>query len=168
MTINDTVKYVDAVDDMIDNYNNTKHSSIHRTPFEILKKEKLPITVVDNVTVPLDDYKIGDYVRFQRKTKTFDKKGFYPTFSLKVYKIKGRKGRQYILEDDKAYYPEQLIHAREGEDLSELKRKHKEAQQEQRMKNEAKKEITAKDLEKNVVEGKRERKKKTFGDDFQV
>ena len=50
-----------------------------------------------------------DYVRFQKKNKTIDKKGFIPTFSLNVHQIVGKKGRQYKLDNDKAYYPEQLI-----------------------------------------------------------
>jgi len=100
----------------------------------------------------------------ERKNKTFNKKGFIPTYSLNVHKIVGKKGRQYILDNEMAYYPEQLIHAKKGENLSELKKKHQAIQKEERMKRESKKEVTAKDFEKNVIEGKRQRKKKEFKD----
>ena len=38
MTQNDTVTYVDAIDDMVNNYNHTVHSSIFKTPHSVLKK----------------------------------------------------------------------------------------------------------------------------------
>ena len=66
---------------------------------------------------------------FDSKRKTFDKKGFIPTYSLNVHQIVGKKGRQYKLDNDKAYYPEQLIPAKKGEDMSEIKRKHQAVQQ---------------------------------------
>ena len=116
-----------------------------------------------------DDCKIGDYVRFQKKNKTFDKKGFIPTYSLNVHQIVGKKGRQYQLDNDKAYYPEQLIPAKKGEDMSEIKRKHQTVQQEEKLKKIKQREFDVKDLDKLdklMVEGKRVRKKKTFGDQF--
>ena len=114
-----------------------------------------------------DDYKIGDYVRFQKKNKTFDKKGFIPTYSLNVHQIVGKKGRQHKLDNDKAYYyPEQLIPAKKGEDMSEIKRKHQAVRQEEKIRQIKKREFDTEDLDKYIVEGKRVRKKKTFGDDF--
>ena len=43
MTSKDTVKYVDAIPDMIDNYNNTVHSATNRTPYSILKGKQVPL-----------------------------------------------------------------------------------------------------------------------------
>ena len=169
MTINDTVKYYDAVPDMIDNYNNTVHSTTNKTPYSILKGKQVPLIELHDTDLIKYDYKIGDYVRFQKKNKTFDKKGFIPTFSLNVHQIVGKKGRQYKLDNDKAYYPEQLIPAKKGEDISEIKRKHQAVQQEEKIKKIKQREFDVKDVKKLdelMVEGKRVRKKKTFGDDF--
>jgi len=164
MTANDTVKYVDALSQIVNKYNHTKHSTINKTPHAVLKQGKTPIIELNESDIMKDNFKINDFVRFRKKNKTFDKKGFIPTYSLNVHKIVGKKVRQYILDNEKAYYPEQLIHAKKGENLSELKKKHQAIQKEERMKRESKKEVTAKDLEKNVIEGKRQRKKKEFKD----
>ena len=92
------------------------------------------------------------------------KKGSYP--HLVVHQIVGKKGRQYKLDNDKAYYPEQLIPNKKGEDISEIKRKHQAVQQEEKIKKINQQEFHTKNLDKFVVEGKRVKKKKTFGDDF--
>ena len=112
---------------------------------------------------------IGSYVRFQKKTKVFNKKGFTPSFSLNVHQIVGKKGRQYKLDNGKAYYAEQLISAKKGEDMSEIKRKYQTVQQDEKLKKIKQREFDVKDVKKLdelMVEGKRVRKKKTIGDDF--
>jgi len=111
-----------------------------------------------------EKFKFSDFGRYQKRRKQFDKKGFVNTYSMKVHEIVGRKGKQFILDNEKAFYEEQLVKANKEENLSELKRKHKQIQKEQRHEKEKKKEITFEDLEKNVVEGKRSRKKKEFKD----
>ena len=104
MTSKDTVKYVDVIPDMIDNYNNTVHSATNRTPYSILKGKQVSLIELHDTDMVKDDYKVGDYVQFQKKNKTFDKKGFIPSFSMNVHQIVGKKGRQYKLDNDKAYY----------------------------------------------------------------
>ena len=98
--------------------------------------------------------------------KTFDKRGFVPTFSMTVYKITDIKNNKYELSNGKSYFEEELIGAKEGEDLSEIKKKYKEAQQEEKIRQTKIQEFDTEDLDKFIVEGKRIRKKKTFGDDF--
>ena len=85
---------------------------------------------------------------------------------MNVHQIVGKEGRQYKLDNDKACYPEQLIPAKKGEDMSEIKRKYQTVQQEEKINKIKLKEFETKDLDKFIVEGKRVRKKKTFGDDF--
>jgi len=91
----------------------------------------------------------------------FSTKGFIPPYSLHVHQIVGKKGRQYILDNEKAYYPEQLIHAKKGENLSELKKKHQAIQKEERMKRESKKEVTVMDLEKKLFNGRERGRKRS-------
>jgi len=117
MTANDTVKYVDALSQIVKKYNHTKHSAINKTPHAVLKQGKTPIIELNESDIMKDNFKINDFVRFKKKNKTFDKKGFIPTYSLNVHKIVGKKGRQYILDNEMTYYPEQLIHAKKGENL---------------------------------------------------
>ena len=133
MTINDTVKYYDAIPDIIENYNKTVHSTTKKTPYSILKGKQVPLIELYDSDMAKHTYKIGDYIRFQKKNKTFNKKGFIPTYSLNVHQIVGKKGRQYKLDNAKAYYPEQLIPAKKGEDMSEIKRKHQAVQQEEKI-----------------------------------
>ena len=164
MTVHDTVRYIDALDDMVYNYNHSKHSSINRKPYEVLKEGKNPIRVIDVDEVPTDGFEIGDFVRFLKKRKTFDKKGFIPTYSLNVHRIVGKFGKSFVLDNGKTFYPEQLISTKEGDDLKEVKKRHKMIQKEQRHEREKRHEITSADLEKNVVEGKRKRKLTEFKD----
>ena len=67
MTANDTVQYVDAIPDIIDNYNNTVHSATNRTPYSILKGKQVPLIELHDTDLVKDDYKIGSYVRFSEK-----------------------------------------------------------------------------------------------------
>jgi hypothetical protein len=159
MNVNDTVVYVDAIPDMVYNYNHTVHSTIHKKPYDVLKKGVNPITVIDNNTEPVNnDFLVGDWVRYQKKRKTFDKLGFLHTHSMKTHKIIGQKGLQYILDNNKAFYPEQLVNATEGENMGKLKKKHKEVAHDERIRKERHREITHFDIPKNVIEGKRTRK----------
>ena len=75
MTANDTVKYVDALDDLVYNYNHSKHSSINRKPYEVLKQGENPINKIDVNDISTDGVKVGDFVRYLKKRKQFDKKG---------------------------------------------------------------------------------------------
>ena len=95
-------------------------------------------------------FKIGDSVRAIKVRKTFDKRGFVPTFSMTVYKITDIKNNKYELSNRKSYYEEKLIGAKEGEDLSEIKRKHKEAQQEEKIRRIKKREFDTEDLDKFI------------------
>jgi hypothetical protein len=60
------------------------------------------------------------------------------------------------------------VKAKEGEDVTEIKRKHDAVNKEQKIRNESKREITKFDVDENVVEGKRIRKKKSYGEDFEM
>jgi len=163
MTANDTVKYVDALDDLVYNYNHSKHSSINRKPYEVLKQGENPINKIDVNDISTEGMKVGDFVRYLKKRKQFDKKGFINTYSLNVHRVVGKLGKSFVLDNGKTFYPEQLISTKEGDDLKEVKKRHKMIQKEQRHEREKRNEITSADLE-NVVEGKRKRKLTKFKD----
>ena len=75
---NNTRKYVDVLDVLVDQYNNTIHSSIKMTPKEASRKENenevwrnlYPEFCVNTLTPKLA---IGDHVRITKKRKHFSK-----------------------------------------------------------------------------------------------
>lgn len=90
-TANSTQKYIDVLDEMVKQYNNTKHSSIRMTPIEA-SKEKNENTVwrtlyadmeKDRITPTLS---VGDKVRITKKKKTFEK-GFTPRWTEEVFTV---------------------------------------------------------------------------------
>ena len=75
---NNTGKYVDVLDLLDDQYNNTIHSSIKMTPKEASRKEN-ENRVWRNLypefggKTLITKFSIGDHVRITKKEKTFDK-----------------------------------------------------------------------------------------------
>jgi hypothetical protein len=84
-----TVKYIDVLDDLLYNYNHSKHSTIKKKPQDVFDGKEYPHDVGLNITSKKGNtqFAVGDFVRHKLKRKTFDKRGFTPTFSLTVYKI---------------------------------------------------------------------------------
>jgi len=99
MKANHTVKWIDVLNELINNYNNSYHSSIKMTPNEmtedkeytyILNKRQETQEIKDN-----DDFDIGDTVRILKSKKTFMKEG--TTWSKSLYKIVGMIRLSYVL-----------------------------------------------------------------------
>ena len=85
---NNTKKYIDILDDMVNNYNNTKHSSIKMTPVEASnKKNKNRVWLNLNGKVRTNPVKpkfsVGDKVRIAKK-KTLFEKGYTPRWTEEV------------------------------------------------------------------------------------
>src|SRR6218665_2850730 len=88
LSANSTRRYIDVLDALTDQYNNTVHSSIRMTPVEAsLKKNKAIVwrnlhpdfsTTEDNVP----KFSVGDKVRITKRKKTF-KKGYNHLGGLK-------------------------------------------------------------------------------------
>ena len=91
-TDNNTNRYVDILPDLVEDYNNTKHSSSKMTPVEASKK-KNELTVWRNLYpehLEIRDIKpkfsIGDKVRISKKKKTFEK-GYTTRWTEKIFTI---------------------------------------------------------------------------------
>ena len=91
-TDNNTYTYIDVLPDLVEDYNNTVHSSIKMTPVEASKK-KNELTVWRNLYP--DRYKInditpkfsvGDEVRISKKKKTFEK-GYTTRWTEEIFTI---------------------------------------------------------------------------------
>ena len=92
-TDNNTYKYIDALPDLVEDYNNTVHSSTKLTPKEASKK-KNELTVWRNLYP--DRYKkynitpkfsVGDEVRITKKKKVFEK-GYTTRWKEEIFTIK--------------------------------------------------------------------------------
>ena len=99
LTDNDTTKWIDVLDDLVFNYNNSHHSSIKMTPTEASKKENEGI-VYQNLYGPDSNlgelipssstkpkFQNGDMVRTHKFGTKFDR-GYLPTFADEILFIK--------------------------------------------------------------------------------
>ena len=106
-TDNNTYRYIDILPDLVEDYNNTVHTSIKMTPIEASKKEN-ELTVWRNLYP--DRYKIhnlqpkfsvGDEVRITKKKKVFEK-GYTTRWTEEIFTIKKIQNTNpitYKLED---------------------------------------------------------------------
>jgi len=91
LTANNTNKYIDVLDDFVEKYNNTRHSSIKMTPVEASKKEN-EVTVYrdlypDFTRQPMRaKFKTGDKVQIQKKKGLFEKV-FTPNWTEEVFTV---------------------------------------------------------------------------------
>jgi len=82
-------KYIDVLDDFVERYNNTRHSSIKTTPVEASKKEN-EVRVHRNLYQVFQrrpihaKLKTGDKVRIIKKKGLFEK-GFTPNWTEEVF-----------------------------------------------------------------------------------
>ena len=90
-TANDSTVYWDKIDKLVDDYNNTKHSSVKMTPNEASKKEnegKVFVNLYGDLIYwkpKKPKFAIGDKVRISKyKRRVFDK-GYTPNWTEEVF-----------------------------------------------------------------------------------
>ena len=86
---NNTKKYIDILDDLIEKYNNTYHRSIGRTPVDARKPSSYQYVFKKLYTkkvIQKPKFKIGDKVRISKKKKQFEK-GFTPNWTEEIFTI---------------------------------------------------------------------------------
>ena len=91
-TANNTRRYIDIVDRLVENYNNTKHSSIKMTPVQASEKQnenKVYMTLypdeVDRGNIK-HKFKVGDKVRITKKKSIFEK-GYTPRWTEEIFTV---------------------------------------------------------------------------------
>ena len=89
-TANNTHKYIDVLDQMVDKYNNKVHSSTGMTPVKASDPENSG-AVRANLYPPLKPtdkpkFAKGDLVRIVKKKRTFEK-GYTPRWTEEVFKV---------------------------------------------------------------------------------
>ena len=90
-TANDTTKYINVLETLVSQYNNTVHSSTLMTPIEASKK-KNETKVYNNLYPEKKEkknkpkFKLGDRVRITKKKRFFEK-GFTPNWTKEIFVI---------------------------------------------------------------------------------
>ena len=105
-THNETWRYIDILDDLVNSYNNTFHSTIKMKPIDVTKKNEFRLWLnlyMDTLTKASEpsDLKIGDKVRASKLRKTFPK-GYHQLWSeeyFKINKIINSYPTRYLLKD---------------------------------------------------------------------
>jgi hypothetical protein len=93
-TANNTLRYLDVLDDMVTQYNNTKRSSIEMTPVQASNPENLYRTymnlygdiVRDNSPRPKAKFAVGDKIRITVKKDVF-LKGCIPSWTEELFTV---------------------------------------------------------------------------------
>ena len=93
-TANNTKRWIDILDKLVDNYNNTVHSSIKMKPIDVKKQDVISLgRILYPVTKTKSfKYSIGDIVRISKAKKAF-RKGYLASWSTELFKIISRFGR---------------------------------------------------------------------------
>ena len=91
--------YYDGLDDLVNKYNNTKHSTIKMKPIDVKDNNKR--VYIDEHNEKDSRFKVGDRVRIS-KFKNIFAKGYTPNWSKEIYivdKINGTVPYTYNIKD---------------------------------------------------------------------
>ena len=167
MTAYKTTRYIDVLDKLVNNYNNSKHSTILFTPNEASKHveeiQKINTVRYKEAVRTETHFKIGDKVRCIINLSAFEKHTL-PKWSKTVFTIESKTEHSYTLSNGKTCKPYQLQLINNVFDvgLSTRTRGHQQIPTREQLKKEitSKRRFNKEDIDiANIVEGKRERKK---------
>ena len=91
--------YIDKIDDIVDEYNNTYHTTIKVKPIDV--KDNAYINTNKEFNDKCPKFKVGDHVRISKYKNIFSK-GYTPNCSEEVYVIKKVKNTvpwTYVIKD---------------------------------------------------------------------
>ena len=121
-----TYNWIDVLDDFVENYNNTKHGTIHMKPKDVNKTNENMVWITlygsDFGELPLPKIRVGDTVRISKYKSVFAK-GYEANFTDEIFKVaKVFRGRPtvYELED---HEKEPIIGKFYEEELSPVEKK---------------------------------------------
>jgi len=86
MIANNTNTYINVLNDVVENYNNTKHTTTQMKPVDIYLHNKPSKDISIDVIHDKPKFKVGDFVRISRIKNTFEK-GYTPKWSKEVFRI---------------------------------------------------------------------------------
>lgn len=90
-THNDTLRYIDVLDDLVHSYNNTYHSTIKKKPSEVTKENERQVfmNIYGGKNVKKKGkckFSLGDRVRISKSKRLF-RKNYKKSWSVEVFKI---------------------------------------------------------------------------------
>ena len=88
--------YIDKLDDIVDKYNNTYHTTIKIKPIDV--KDNTHINTSKKINNKDPKFKVGDHVRTSKYKNTFAK-GYMPNWSEEVFLIKNTIPWTYVIND---------------------------------------------------------------------
>ena len=91
-------EYYDVLDDVVNKYNNTKHSTIKMKPIDVKNNKRV---YIDEHNEKDSKFKVGDRVRISRYKNIFAK-GYAPNWSSEIFivgKINNTVPYRYNLKD---------------------------------------------------------------------
>ena len=91
--------YIDKLDDIVDEYNNTYHTTIKMKPIDV--KDNTYINTSKEINNKDPKFKVGDHVRISKYKNVFAK-GYMPNWSEEVFVIKKVKNTipwTYVIND---------------------------------------------------------------------
>ena len=124
----DTHQWLNVLDDLVKNYNNTKHKSIGMKPADVNETNKHQVWIklfgqpVGEITS--SKFKIGDLVRIS-KYKNIFKKGYEANFTKEIFKIVEVFFGDPIVYEVEALDGEKIIGKFYEEELSAVENKYK-------------------------------------------
>lgn len=102
---NDTTRWIDVINEIVDNINNTYNRGIKAKPIDVLNDIFLENKIIqfkkiitDNIQSNSDNYNVGDLVRVMNYKNTFTNK-MNPKYSNEIYKIKTVNTNKLIVTD---------------------------------------------------------------------
>jgi hypothetical protein len=104
MYANDTLNYIDHLQELVEAYNNKIHSTLKVSPASVFLEKTRPPIFVDKRELD-DELDVGDKVRIVNKEVMFEKKTNTPKLSLEVYKVDEKRGNRYIIKNIKGDEP---------------------------------------------------------------
>ena len=96
--------YIDKLDDIVDEYNNTYHRAIKMKPVDV--KDNTYIDFQKEVNDKNSKFKVGDHVRISKYKNTFAK-GYTPNWSEEVFII--NKAKNTVLANQQEFRIERVI-----------------------------------------------------------
>jgi hypothetical protein len=104
LTAYNTTRYIDVLDKLVKNYNNSFHSGIQSTPSHPDVNKIKDIIVERQTKAMLNEVKfnIGDQVRYVINKTTFEK-GSNPRWSKIIHKVTEILNHSYVLDNNKSY-----------------------------------------------------------------
>ncbi len=103
-TEKNTTNWIDIIQDVVDDYNNTKHRTIKMTPAEVNKSNEAQVAkllATSKTSIKKPKYKVGDYVRLSRYKNIFAK-GYTGNWTEEIFiieKVKNTVPTTYVLKD---------------------------------------------------------------------